>query len=384
MFDITNIDTWDEATDNDFTWRNDLTFFDYSNSKNISEKLMVLQMKFILSNIKEAVPVDKYDNFNKAEIVNIVLDNFVKGLSPNEIIPFLAVMVGHGLSENSAKEILLKSNSEYKYYEQSNLFDVYNESSWHNASDKQFVIQNTPLFGANNTDIVTEKNVVDFIINIFKENTLVSKQEIENYGKNNVINIIIEELYKKTDKNQIIQKIYLKVRCGMDQALLDRVYSPKKDTDDNKELKPPSKILMVMGIALLIGGLLYCFSILKGFTFDLNKIIIGTVIMCFSIPFFAIYSSFKSKYFFQSVLVSMSRWVGSSSNELIMSWGAPSRTYKFPTDKTMTVLEYKESIRNYAGYRYKGFYTGQSKSTKYIKSFFVKDGVIIDYKYEIK
>jgi hypothetical protein len=67
-----------------------------------------------------------------------------------------------------------------------------------------------------------------------------------------------------------------------------------------------------------------------------------------------------------------------------MTWGAPTRTYKFPTDKTMTVLEYKESVRNYSSYSHgNGFRTGQSTTTKYIKSFFARDGYIVNYKYDI-
>ena len=79
----------------------------------------------------------------------------------------------------------------------------------------------------------------------------------------------------------------------------------------------------------------------------------------------------------------MAQWVGRSSNDLILQWRAPTETYKFPSDKTMTVLEYKDSIRNYIGYRHKGMYAGQVKTTKYIKSFFVKDNLIVDYKYSI-
>ena len=150
------------------------------------------------------------------------------------------------------------------------------------------------------------------------------------------------------------------------------------------DLIPPSKFPLLLGIGLLSGGLIFCFwSFSRGDFSDLKNIIISFVIMLISIPFFAKYSSEKSKFFYKAVCADMAQWVGLSSNDLIIKWGAPTKTYKFPGDKTMTVLEYKDSIRNYAGYRHKGMYVGQAKTTKYIKSFFVKDGVIVNYKYAI-
>jgi len=150
-------------------------------------------------------------------------------------------------------------------------------------------------------------------------------------------------------------------------------------------LTPPSKLLIFLGIGLLIGGFVYLFINLNNeiYSPNITKLIISGIIMLCSIPFFSKYGRDKNIYHYNCVCYEMSQWVGSSSNDLIIKWGAPTKTYKFPTDKTMTVLEYKDSIRNYAGVRYKGMYAGQAKTTKYIKSFFVKDGVIINYKYAI-
>jgi hypothetical protein len=137
-----------------------------------------------------------------------------------------------------------------------------------------------------------------------------------------------------------------------------------------------------LGIGLIIGGLIYLFSVAAG-NWTPGKLIFGFLTICCSIPFIAKHSSEQSKFFYKAVCADMAQWVGHSSNDLIMKWGAPTKTYKFPSDKSMTVLEYKDSIRNYAGYRYKGMYAGQAKTTKYIKSFFVKNGTIVDYKYAV-
>jgi hypothetical protein len=164
----------------------------------------------------------------------------------------------------------------------------------------------------------------------------------------------------------------------------------------NKIIEDNSNPGLFMFLAIttgIIGAIWTFYKIYNhGFSYNLSEFILPGVLLLLCIIFSSVYSKEKSRKDYFNVCKSMEYWIGSSLSDLISDWGAPNRTYKFPQDKTMTVLEYKDSIRNYASYSTRtyhkgystGISTGQSKTTKYIKSFFVKEGYIINYKYSIQ
>jgi hypothetical protein len=432
MFDICEIKSWNEATDNEFQWKGEYTFFDQANGKNISEKTMVLQMEAIYSSLKQSFSEDNIQNFGISKIVECVLDNFLKGKSPKEIFPVLIIMIEKGFSFNTAEEIFIKYNSDTEKITGNNeiVKQVDPSKKWSNVvllGESKMVLEGTIwkhtyvqeydgfIFGAMSTFEFKDKGKLirnsttlssssefkaetttyidtwsrdgDIVKAIFGNGATLfeGKYESQNqkiigtsYFSNGKSSEETWEPYKEGDQEKFIQ--LLKSAKKNEQKT---TYHDAQDTLYN-DLTPPSKFLLVLGIGLLAGGFISCFYLFsRGDYNDLRNIIISFIVMLCSIPFFAKYSSEKSKFFYKAVCADMAQWVGHSSNDLIMQWGAPTKTYKFPTDKTMTVLEYKDSIRNYAGYRYKGMYAGQAKTTKYIKSFFVKDGIIINYKYAI-
>jgi len=436
MFDICEIKSWKEATDNEFQWKGEYTFFDKANDKNISEKTMVLQMDAIFSALKQSIPEDNIHKFGLSKIVECILDNFLKGKSPREIVPVLIIMIKKGFSFNTAEEILLKygNDSETESGSKGIIKNIDPSKKWANinlSGEDEPILEGTiwkyiyvkeydgKIFGAMSTHefkkggkLVRNSTAPSYSSEYPFESKLETTTNIDTWSREgDTVKVIFGngatlfegkydpqnqkiigtkyfsdgksseetwEPYGEGDREKFIQMLQIAKHNEQKTA-----YQNEQNTS-SVDLIPPSKFLLFLGMGLLVGGLIYFFSLIsRSDPNDFSGIIISFVIMLCSIPAFAKYSSEKSKFFYKAVCADMAQWVGHSSNDLIMQWGAPSKTYKFPADKTMTVLEYKDSIRNYAGYRYKGMYAGQSKTTKYIKSFFVKDGIIINYKYAI-
>jgi hypothetical protein len=436
MFDIYNRNTWNEATDNEFQWKEEYTFFDSATDNNISEKTMVLQIQTIFSALEQAVSKNEFYNYNKNQLIKCILDNFTKGKSPKDIFPLLVIMIEKGFSQNTAEEIFLKYSDklqkEETKIESKSVIDPSKKWSnivlsgenepglegtmWKHIYVKQY---DEKIFGIMSTyelrfggKLVRKVTAPHYSEEYPFESKLETTTYINSWSRegdifkaifNDGATLFEGKYYSQNQK--IIGTSYFS-----DGKSTDETWEPYKEGDLENFIKmmqnakqneqktsyqdvqntssigliPPSKIPLFLGFGSLVGGLIYFFSLIsRSDPNDFSRIIISFVIMLCSVPAFSKYYSDRSKYFYRIVCAEMSQWVGRSSNDLIIKWGAPTKTYKFPGDKTMTVLEYKDSIRNYAGYRYKGMYLGQSKTTKYIKSFFVKDNVIVNYKYDI-
>jgi hypothetical protein len=424
-FDIRDESTWNLASESALVWK-DHTFFNSDSDEDISEKLMVRQLKVIFTALSQTIPKDKFNNYDKTKLVNIVLDNFTQGKSPSEIVPILHIMLEKGFSQNTAEEIMqnYKNNPEKQLIEPSKNFssivlsdkneNVLEGTMWKHIDVKMY---DEKVFGIMYTfelkaggKLVRNATLPKITLEYPFESKLETTTYIDTwscegdivkatfgdtlfegkyYSQNQKIIGISHfstgksseetwELYKEGDLENFIQMLQT-----AKQNEQKTVYQDVQNTS-SIDLTPPSKFQLFLGIGLLAGGLIYFFSLIsRSDPNDFSGIIISFVIILCSIPAFTKYYSNRSKYFYRAVCADMAQWVGCNSNDLIIQWGAPTKTYKFPGDKTMTVLEYKDSIRNYAGYRYKGMYMGQSKTTKYIKSFFVKDSIIVNYKYVI-
>ena len=422
MFNICDVSSWNEATDNEFQWKGENTFFDEANGKNISEKIMVLQMETILSALKQSVPEDSIQKFGISKIVECVLDNFLKGKSPKEIFPVLIIMVEKGFSFNTAEEIMQKygnnNENEALTVTENKKNNILEETSWKNISISEYeghvfgvleiylfcgegkLIRNVvsatipPLQnGTTHNQYVDPWELNDDKLKIMFGDTLFEAKYLQKEQKIFGTKIFSDGKTKEetwTPYNDSDTEIFKQMLIDAKRNMQSNFYQNEQDNALSFNLTKPSPLLLVFGIGAIIGGLGYLFMNLntRFYSPDISKLIISFIIMMCSIPFFVKYGKDQNRYHYHSVCYSMSQWVGSSANELIMKWGAPTKTYKFPTDKTMTVLEYKDSIRNYVGVRTRiskgvSVMGMQAKTTKYIKSFFVKDDRIIDYKYAI-
>jgi len=427
-FDINNINTWEKATDNEFVWKGEFTFFDSSTNGNITEKTMVLQLKTIFSALEQKVTKERYEKYNKNEMINCILDNFTKGNSPKDIFPVLMIMMEKGFSQSTAEEILLKyDNTEQinnKHIASSEKkLTITNENVLEGTTWKDIYISqyDEKVFGVMSIhelrtggelvrNVITPRTTLEYPF----ESKLETTKYIDTWScegdivKATFSDTLFEGKYY-SQNNKIIEKKYFS-----NGKTSDETWEPYEEGDIEKfiqmlrkgkqdeqktayqdvrntssfDLTPPSKIPLFLGIVLLIGGFIsFFYFIVRGNYDEFSSIIISIIVIICSLPFFIKYSSEKSKYFYKVVVSEMSQWVCRSSNDLIIQWGAPTKTYKFPSDKTMTVLEYKDSIRNYIGMRSKmgsgSVIAMQAKTTKYIKSFFVKDGVVVNYKYAI-
>lgn len=429
MFDICNLNTWDDASDNEFSWKGEYTFSDTSTGKNITEKIMVLQIRAIFSALEQSVSKQSYDNYNKSELVKCILDNFSHSRSPNEIMPILHIMVEKGFSQNTSEEILRKydnkTDKESADFDNSIVASQSKDQGMHDSDHRWADIiltgENEPLLEGTRWKSVEAEEIAGMIsINEFqKDGKLVrTSYFLKKYGDSrdevktridawsrdgdNIKMIygdgatLLEGKYHQNIKKIITVKYFSDGKTTKDTFvpfIKNEIVNTGKSNDtrnsninnniSNNYIEPPSKGFIVAAVALLIIGAWMGASSITGHDTNIYLMIFGFIVMGLTLIPTNIYLSARSKFYYKAVCTDMARWVGRSSNDLIIQWGAPTKTYKFPSDKSMTVFEYKDSIRNYAGYRSKGLYMGQSKTTKYVKSFFVKDGIIVSYKYAI-
>ena len=384
-FDICNENTWKFATEQPFIWHDD-SFYDLDNiEKKYSELDFVDFIGQMLNIVESHSSLEKMNDFGRSKIISQMLDQIQeRKIATNDICYNIAMRLNNNIKE----EIL---------------FNIYDNSTWNYANSKQFFWKGNPIFFSNNKDIVSEKNIVDFIMNIFNNNSMVSISQIESYGKNKIIDLIIEEFIKKTDEEQILQKVYLTVRHGFDSSLMNTVY-PVKTSEElvQKNIQDKSNPGLFLFLTIISIGIscYFFYNALKmlntGLVFNSEKIIQTFIISCvpliIGLIFAGLYNKEKKKKQYYEVCKSMEYWIGHTSDDLIMAWGTPTKTTKLPQDKTTSILEYKDSIRNYVGYSTRsyrkgtsfGIHTGQSKTTKYIKTFYVKNGIVFDYKYTIQ
>jgi len=390
-FNITNHGTWDFASDTKpFVWKNK-SLYNYDKTEKLSELQVARFIMQYINGLQESFSNDTLIKKGIPDIISLILELLFTDIEQK--IVFHLIYIG------------IKNDIDFKWSifnftqnDNKEIFDIYNINTYKFATDNALLLNNKEYYRTDDNNVFTEKLFVKIMYLIFYSS-------FDAFYKNNKLcikaaDLLLEGLQNNKEPTEILNEYieYFKnvvsdIQRNRSVTTNNNINNTNYSLDNNKtefNLTPPSLLLLIFGIGCLIGGLILLFigfnDFINDFIFyfgNVSKFIISIIIMIGSIPFFYKYSKEKKRYHYNCVCYEMSRWVGSSANDLIMKWGSPTKTYKFPTDKTMTVLEYKDSIRNYAGYRYKGMYAGQAKTTKYIKSFFVKNDKIIDYKYSI-
>jgi hypothetical protein len=395
-FDITDIDSWEQASDTDqFIWK-DNTFFNEETGGNITEKEFTVFIGQTIDILRNEHADEKISFAGLSNIIVLIIDLLSAGISTSNVV----ILVNTGLENNVNFSWQNFEAAKLVEEDKRKIFNIKDLDSWKFASDNSLIWE-SKIFQISSDRIFSEILFVQIMYLLFYHSFMAL------YSDPNLLNLNVSILLDGLKHNKGIIDIFsqitdrvrdrnnaeassaknsgakpLKHESNYESAQSDhRHISP--DVYFPTDLKPPSYSGIVIGLGLLLIGIIMLFSSVNDYDSSISKGVFGFLLMFLSIIPFAIYSSAKSKFVYKSVCADMAQRVGSSSNDLIMKWGAPTRTYKFPSDKTMTVLEYKESIRNYASYSHKGYRAGQSKTTKYVKSFFVKDGVIVNYKYSI-
>jgi len=385
-FEITDIDTWGEASKvKEFVWK-DTTFFNDETNENLTEEEFSKFMGQIIDALRQIISDEKIFSKNITYFISLINDFFVAGINANSALSLINIGIQNNVDFSWS---FFNNNNTVK-------FEIYDLDTWKFATENILIWENKIFQIAPDkkfSEILFVKIMMLFLNRSF--NTLKARHDLMKISISLILvglrdgedipTILRVLLSNIEENNSVIKSSSSNLSVANSSSGVNNNFNTQVNNLNNLDLTPPSKISLILGFVLLVGGFIYMLNdILSGSWFDNpSKLIISTVIMFCSIPFFVKYSSERSKYFYKVVCADMAQWVGHSSNDLIMKWGAPTKTYKFPTDKTMTVLEYKDSIRNYVGVRSKGMYAGQSKTTKYIKSFFVKESVVINYKYDI-
>jgi hypothetical protein len=310
-------------------------------------------------------------------------------------------------------------------------FNVLNEKTWCLATENDFVWKDNTCFNIENNQRICEKEMVALLRQLFDIlESGVTKKQTEEYGRDKIVAYMLDSLFAKAAPDDIPCEVVVIIKMGIDPAIAHTVYqSMKKKNKENKtsntnevkniitaqkrenNTKPEIRYRPITdnskpGLFLILGII---FAIITLFIFrntinssdlivsggidnTVASLILNLGVLSIAFIFFGLYSKEKNKKAYYDVCISMGYWLGRVSDDLVKSWGTPSKTSKFSQDKSVSIWEYKDSIRNHTGYStrtyYKGFstgfHTGQSRTTKYTKTFYIKDGYIIDYKYTIQ
>jgi len=309
-------------------------------------------------------------------------------------------------------------------------FEVLNENTWNFASNNDFVWNDTTCFNEENNRQINEKEMVAFLKQLFDLlERGVSRSKTEEYGRDKIITYMLDSLFAKTEPEDIPCEIITIINMGIDPSLAHTVYQSIKNKNNknnnittvnnniisnnqiNSNIEPernyspitddskPGIFLFLTIISFVLCGFLFfrtIGSVNNIITMNTNKIVssimLPIILLIIGIIFFGIFSKEKNKRQYYEICKSMEYWLGHKSDELIIAWGTPTKTSKLPQDKSTTLLEYKDIVRNYTGYSTRsyskgmsfGYHSGQSRSTKYNKTFYVQNGIIIGYKYTVQ
>jgi hypothetical protein len=364
-FDITNFGSWEEASGTkQFTWKGTV----FPNT----EKEVTLFMGKAVGMLREGFSSEKINIIGVSNIATAIIDLLAAGISADNSL----LIVGGGIRRNTDFSWpFFKANPPIDTGNKR--FNIEDHNTWKFATESELLLDGSP-FRISPDCKLSEITFVKLMLLLMPFDF--SKFDKIPSLKNKIVLDVLDGLKKGMEPSDILLQI-TDVVTQILQTVTKNNNAMNAEHSTPPLLTPPSKAGLVFGVVLIATGIFLLISALDGDNVSLG--VFGFILMIFSIITFAKYSSEQSKFFYKAVCADMAQWVGRSSNDLIMQWGAPTKTYKFPNDRTMTVLEYKDSIRNYASYSNKGYRYGQSKTTKYVKSFFVKDEIIINYKYTI-
>jgi hypothetical protein len=380
LFNILDVSTWDFASDSSFVWKSDITFSNIENGNNITEKEFTIFIGKLINALREiGRSEEEISTVGLSSIIELIIDLLAVGINANNAL----YLINFGI-ENSIDFSWPIFKVDQDSVDNNKSFNINDQDTW------KFATENTLIFEGKPFNISEKKFTEILFVKIMIMAFYPCLQDM--YSRPSLRSLTTAMLLDGLKQDKGIVDILEQTVSKMKDVTNSNVgqpnnYARQQKSDDSTagvyDLTPPSPAGIVVGIILLSIGLIMLFSSINNYSSSVSQGIFSFLLITLSIIPFAMYGSSRSKYFYKVICANMAQWIGRSSNDLIMQWGAPTRTYKFPTDKTMTVLEYKESIRSYASYSHKGYRTGQSKTTKYVKSFFTKDGFIIDYKYSI-
>jgi hypothetical protein len=416
-FEVLNENTWNFASNNDFVW-NDTTCFNEENNRQINEKEMVVFLKQLFDILERGVSRSKTEEYGRSKIITYMLDSLFAKTEPEdipcEIITIINMGIDPSLAHTVYQSIKNKNNENKNSNEKKSIMDKLNildESTWKFATDDEFIWKGKQIDGSQikrDAKFLSEKIIVNFFEQVFSGYGDDLNKKITEMGKDKVVTFMLDKLVNNASPGECIQGAITFIKNYNITTINSNIKSYNQENTyikpeiSNSTITDDSKpgIFLFLGIASMV---LCCFLFFKTVgsasnivAMDTNKIVssimLPIIIMIIGIIFFGIYSKEKNKRQYYEICKSMEYWLGHKSDELIIAWGTPTKTSKLPQDKSMTLMEYKDSVRNYTGYSTRsyskgmsfGYHSGQSKSTKYIKTFYVQNGIIVDYKYSIQ
>ncbi|WP_461247125.1 hypothetical protein [Treponema sp. R6D11] len=409
IFNILDETTWQLASENDFVWK-DNTCFNEENNKQINEKEMVAFLKQLIDIVDSSLKKSKTDDYGRDKIISFMLDSIFAKVVPEEIPSEAICLVELGIEPNLVHTVyqsMKKKNNSTKK------FNVLEESTWKLATDNEFTWKGKKINGSQikkSETICTEKLIVNFlgqIFNGFSSGDI--KNKIEKIGKEKLTTFILDNLINNVSPGDCIGKSIDFINNSYENSIVPSQKSVANfNTQGNSTINVQYSPIVddsKPGIFLFLGisSLIVCFYLfyktansIIGSSLNTEKMVTALLFPIISLIiaslFFNKYSKEKNKRKYYEICKSMEYWLGHKSDELIISWGTPSKTSKLPNDKSITIMEYKDSIRNYTGYSTRsysrgfsyGIHSGQSRTTKYTKTFYVQNGYIIDYRYTIQ
>jgi hypothetical protein len=175
-FNVLDEATWNLATDNDFTWK-DNTFHDKDDDKQISEKVIITLLSKVMGHIDTLFSLPTTRRYGRQNIITEFLDGLVAGM-PNEVV-------------------LGKIVQKIPYGHR--LFDIQDLESWGFASAKPLLWKDQPLYNPDGDPII-EKEIVQFFISIFL--FLEEKEPLTSEHKIKAVNNILDRMAKyQSDPN---------------------------------------------------------------------------------------------------------------------------------------------------------------------------------------
>jgi hypothetical protein len=203
IFNILDVSTWDLASDSTFIWKNDITFFNEENGKNITEKEFSTFIGQIIDALRQVSSDEKISIARLTNIIALIIDLLSSGINATNAL----ILINMGLENNInfswpifKIDRTIGANNE--------IFNIDNQDTWKYATENNLIWEGKP-FNISSEKKFTEILFVKIIALLFHAFLLdlYLRQDLRNVTISNLLDGLKQDKNITDISNQITNQL---------------------------------------------------------------------------------------------------------------------------------------------------------------------------------
>jgi hypothetical protein len=139
-FNILDVSTWDSASDSVFIWKNDITFFNEDNDKNITEKEFSIFIGQVIGKLRQFISDKNLSIAGLSNIITLIIDLLSSGINTTNVL----LLINMGFENNiDFSWQFFKTNQTTGG--NNKRFDINNQETWQYATENNLIWEGTPF-----------------------------------------------------------------------------------------------------------------------------------------------------------------------------------------------------------------------------------------------